>query len=455
MSEVLLSKKFRDFLRFRSASVEFLEGTTYAGKTTVGIMKFMFRVAASPKKIHVVSGLDTGTIEKNIINKELGIIDVFGSRVEYNSGGKGQYSLPHIVFRTGAEDKIIYVLGYDNKARWKKALGGQYGCLYIDEINIADMEYVREAAMRCDYLLATLNPDDPNLPVYSEYINRSRPLPEYADDAPPELLSMLSSPAMPGWVWWYFSFDHNAALTPEKRQQIISNVPAGTKIYKNKILGLRGRATGLVFSNFDRKRHVISKAEIRKRLEDDDDPFEFIAFSSGLDTAYSSQSPDTIAMIFLGITADRKVICLDERVYNNRDISEPIAPSDTVRNYIDFLERNRAEWGLARNVFIDSADQATMTELLKYRRNNACLYSFNNAYKATKIIDRINLQLGWLHTGHYLVCDHCKNHIAELELYSWQQDKDNQPEDRNDHTINASQYGWLPYVKKIGAVTGE
>ena len=159
-------------------------------------------------------------------------------------------------------------------------------------------------------------------------------------------------------------------------------------------------------------------------------------------------------MMFLGITDDRKVICLDERVYNNRDISEPIAPSDTVRNYIDFLERNRKEWGLARNVFIDSADQATMTELLKYRRNNACLYSFNNAYKATKIIDRINLQLGWLHTGHYLVCDHCKNHIAELELYSWQQDKDNQPEDRNDHTINASQYGWLPYVKQIGAVTG-
>lgn len=129
---------------------------------------------------------------------------MFGSRVEYNSGGKGQYSLPHIVFRTGAEDKIIYVLGYDNKARWKKALGGQYGCLYIDEINIADMEYVREAAMRCDYLLATLNPDDPNLPVYSEYINRSRPLPEYVDDAPTELLEMLSEPAKPGWVWWYF-----------------------------------------------------------------------------------------------------------------------------------------------------------------------------------------------------------------------------------------------------------
>ncbi|HHV51843.1 MAG TPA: terminase, partial [Clostridiales bacterium] len=177
MSEqLLLSPKYKAFLKYHEASVEFLEGTTLAGKTTIGTLKFMLKVAESPKKFHILAGLDLGTIEKNIINKELGILDVFGPLVQYNAGGKGQYSLPHIVYR----DKIIYVFGYDNKARWKKALGGQYGCLYIDEINIADMEFVREAAMRCDYMIATLNPDDPDLPIYDEYINHSRPLPEYA-----------------------------------------------------------------------------------------------------------------------------------------------------------------------------------------------------------------------------------------------------------------------------------
>jgi len=30
------------------------------------------------------------------------------------------------------------------------------------------------------------------------------------------------------------------------------------------------------------------------------------------------------------------------------------------------------------------------------------------------------------------------------------EDKNNTPEDRNDHTINASQYGWLPYKMLIG-----
>lgn len=450
MSEsLILSPKYKDFLKYK-APVEFLEGTTAAGKTTVGIVKFMFKVADSAKKIHIISGLDTGTIEKNIINKDLGILDVFGELVEYNPSGKGEYSMPHLIYRTPNGDKVVYILGYDNKARWKKALGGQYGCLYIDEINIADMEYIREASMRCDYLMATLNPDDPSLPVYEEYINHARPTDRYANDAPPDLLNMLNAEPKSGWVWWYFSFDHNAGLPQAKKEQIISMVPPGTKLYKNKILGLRGRATGLVFSNFDRSRHIVNRNQLLQAAFDK--KIRFVQFSAGLDTAYSSKSPDTISMIFQGITQDRKLIVLDERVYNNANMSNPIAPSDTVRNFIDFLERNREVWGFARQVYIDSADQATITELKKYKRQNPCLYNFNGAWKKTKIIDRINMQLGWLHTGDYLVCDTCRVHISELEAYSWAQDKDNEPEDRNDHTINASQYGFLPYVKMIGEI---
>ena len=56
---------------------------------------------------------------------------------------------------------------------------GQYGCVYIDEINTADIEFVREMSTRNEYLLATLNPDDPNLAVYKEFINRSRPIEKY------------------------------------------------------------------------------------------------------------------------------------------------------------------------------------------------------------------------------------------------------------------------------------
>jgi len=452
--ELLLSDKYKDFLKY-DAPVEFMEGTTFSGKTTVGIVKFMFKVADSPKKLHILSGLDLGTIEKNIINKDLGITDMFGSLAEYNANGRGEHSLPHIIYQTPKGTKIIYVLGYDNKSRWKKALGGQYGCVYIDEINIADMNYVREISMRCDYLLGTLNPDDPSLPIYKEYINHSRPLPEYRADAPAELNNMLDEEPKPGWVHWFFSFEHNLGLTKEKLKQIITNVPKDTKLYKNKIQGLRGRATGLIFPNFSRKHNVRSAAELKKRMADIHSPLKFMHFSCGVDTAYSQESPDTIAFIYQGITGKGQLIILDEEVYDNANLEVPLAPSDIPPRLVSFLERNRNRWGFARDVFIDNADQATITELKKYKRQHGCVYNFLNAYKKVQVIDRIHFMLGWLNVSEvkpeadYIVLDHCKEHIRELESYSWKDDK-YEPEDRNNHTIDASCYGWMPFRNKIG-----
>ena len=134
---LLLSDKYKAFLRC-DAPVEFLEGTTAAGKTTVGLFKFMLKVAESPKKLHILAAKDIGSAEKNIINKDLGILDDFGVLAEYNGNGTKEDKIPHILFHTSCGDKIVYVMGYGDRKKWQKALGGQYGCLYIDEINPAD-----------------------------------------------------------------------------------------------------------------------------------------------------------------------------------------------------------------------------------------------------------------------------------------------------------------------------
>lgn len=437
--DLVLSEKYKAFLKCQTP-VEFLEGTTAAGKTTVGIFKFMLKVAQSPKKLHILAADDTGTAEKNIINKDLGILDDFGSLVEYNGSGTKDDKIPHILFHTSSGDKTIYVLGYGNKKKWKKALGGQYGCLYIDEINTADIDFVREASMRCDYLMATLNPDDPSLDVYKEYVNCSRPLPEWADSTPQEIRDELIEEPKPGWVHWFFSFDDNAGLPEAKKRQIIQNTPKGTKIYKNKIEGLRGKATGLVFPNFGAG-HIITAAQARQ--------YSFRKFTCGLDTSYSAKSPDTIAMLFQGITTDRILITLAEKVYSNKELDQPLAPSDTALKFVEFLERCRNDWGFARDTFIDCADAATITELRKYKRLHGCIYNFVGSYKKITILDRIKLQLGWIQQGCYKVADTCPEHIREMGLYSWDETKDI-PEDRHDHTINAQQYGWIPYRNQIG-----
>lgn len=454
---IKLSEKYKDFLSCK-APVEFLEGTTYAGKTTVGAFKFILKCFASPKKLHVLAAKDTGIAEKNIINKDLGILDNFSEDlVEYRGQGSSNEKLPHLLLHGRDGDKIVYILGYSSREKWEKALGGQYGCLYIDEINTANLDFVQEAAMRCDYLMATLNPDDPALPVYEQYVNCSRPLPKWAHETPQEILDALCEEEKPGWVHWFFSFKDNLGLTDEKREQVMVSVPKGTKRYKNKILGLRGKATGLVFSNFDRKVHVVAPKDVReliKKPNGEQDEW-FTEFSAGCDTSYSSNSEDTISFAFWGFTNKGRAFKLDERVYNNKNLDTPLAPSDTVENLVDFLERNRKQWGFARTVFIDSADQATITEAAKYKARRGTVYEFEPAWKKTPIIDRIYLQLGWMaHDGEkspsYFVLNTCVNTIYELEVYSWREDKDNTPEDGHDHCINADQYAWLPWKKTIG-----
>ena len=452
--EFKLSNKYKDFLRYNKAVVEILEGTTASGKTTTGMVKFILKVMESKQKLHIISGQNLGVVEKNIINCDLGILDIFGTNVKYNPKGRGQNGLPHLSIASGDEEKIIYILGYDNAIRWKYALGGQYGCIYIDEINTAHMDYVRQTFMRCDYLMATLNPDDPDKEIYQEFINRCRPIDKYKGTAPKEIEDMLNEEHTDKWVWWYFSFDDNAGLSEKKKEQIKKSHKVGTSEYRHYILGLRGKAEGIIFDNFDEKVHCITYNQSLALIKDKSNKKQeewFVQFSAGLDTSYSKNSDDTIAMSFIGITNKRNIYLLAEEVYNNKYEKTPCAPSDIADKFFNFLEKNRGIYGFAHDTFIDSADQATITELAKYKLKNGTIYNFNSAYKGLKILDRITLQKGWFAKEQMYVVNTCKNYIKELKTYSWSDKKNKtEPEDANDHMINSVQYAWMPFKQKIG-----
>ena len=147
-----LSQKYLDFINtVDGVDADFLEGTTASGKTTVGAgVKFMRMVSRSTKKLHIIASKTTGTAEKNIIQQDNGILDLHRTARYYGNGDK-DYKIPHIKF----EDKIIFVLGYDNRDKWELVLGSQFGCVYIDEINTANIDFVREAVSYTHLTLPT------------------------------------------------------------------------------------------------------------------------------------------------------------------------------------------------------------------------------------------------------------------------------------------------------------
>lgn len=447
-----LSEKALDFITsplFPTCTADFLEGTTNSGKSTITIDgRFPNAVSASEEKYHLIVGRTKGIAARNLLQQKNGFCDVFKGQAIYYPNGNKVSSMPHVEW----EDKIIFVAGYSDKKKWQDILGGRYGVAFVDEMNIADIDFLNELSFRCDYMIGTLNPDDDRLPVYKNFINRSRPYKKYEKDVPPSIMKeLLKGVPRKGWHYWFFSFDDNLSLTPERIEKIKGDTPPGTKQYRNKVLGLRGRCEGLVFGMFKEEKNVVSKEWVKQQIENGE--IVPLYFTCGVDTAYSSKSEDTTVFIFQMITADRKCIVLDEEVLNNKGREESLSPSDIVPACVRFLDKNCREWGgHCPDVYIDNADSGTIAEFEKYRRNHwGCQYNFTECFKS-RIFERIKMQQSWIHTGHYLVCDHCTEHLTEITAYTWDDKKIDTPVPFSDHTINSAQYAFEPFKWDIGLI---
>jgi len=447
-----ISDNYMDFVT-NDSKVDVLEGTTAAGKTTIAFdIKFMYMVGKSEFKKHLIAGESIGTIESNILNCENGLLDIWGEELQYFPNGHGSIRLPHLKLN----DNIIYLCGYSDISKFKKILGGQFGVVGIDEINISNMEFIREIFLpRFQYLLATLNPDNPDKEIYTEIINRCRPIEKHKI---PEYIWTELNRSIPhkNWFYWFFTYDDNPSITPERREDLLSSLLPETREYQTKILGKRTKGTGLIF--YLKKENIITEKQAMYDNPDEQNPLKLVRkqykrFSCGVDTSYSRKSDDTFTFIYQGITNQGELIVLDERVFNNKDRAKAnlpsLSPSDIAIEIDKFFIEMNNKWGICNTIFIDSADAGTISECIKFKRNNGRSYIVVEAWKHLKIIDRINLQNGWIAKLKYLIAETCVEHIKEHNKYSWLPNKD-EPEDENDHTINGSQYGWIPYKNEIG-----
>ena len=402
------------------------EGTTASGKTTqLTLGGFMIDVMESPKKLHVLMGKTTGVVEKNIINSDTGIIDVWGSVFKYFGNGSKNYKFPHLITEGG--EKVIVIIGYDNVTSCRNILGSQFGVAFVDEGNTANIETLRELATRCDKIYFTNNPDNPDLPYFTEFVNKCVDM--TPNDTPSSIQEYLTG-ERENWHYYFFNFYDNPIMTEEKIADKKSMLDPKTKIYRNKILGERCKAVGLIFNL---EPYMLTRER----------PQNIVKYICGVDTSYSQKSDDWLTAVMCGLTADGKLIVLDAMGHNN-NTGEHWSPSDFVKKLHTWITTN---YPMCRECYIDSADQGTILEAKKIPQSRV---QYVSAYKKVPNVERINMMNGWLWDNTMMIFEpKCKPLIGEMNLYSWQEGKDI-PEDANDHFIQACEYAWLPYRDKIG-----
>lgn len=453
---IKLGDKFKDFVSLLDVQekhiyTEILEGQTSAGKTTIGIgLKFILLVSLSKKKLHLLCGYTMGKLESSIIVKENGILDIanqLGYKVEYKPNGYGDIRLAHLIVygKTRDEDRIIYCAGYSDTTKWKDILGNQYGIVAVDEANIANIDFLRELSMRRDYWMMTLNPDDPNMPIYSEFINHARPLKQYEKDYPSELLNQLySGQAKDGYIHWYFTMDDNVALSEEKKKQIIDSVPPNSKQYKNKILGLRGRSEGLVYEEFtDDKIIPIDKFKFL--------PNEMVQrVICGLDSGLNN---DATALVTMLITTAGRLLVIPSFYYLPKIGSN--ANSIQAINIAKWLDFWLPQFGInITNIVQIIGDSAAITQDLIYEINLQTPFAASPVEKKDILKDTQRVKSIIAKDDYFYIIDagyrnplnpkevlgQTDMFIVELNNKVWDLKK-NVPEDGNDHCIDAFKYG--------------
>lgn len=227
-----------------------LEGTIRSSKTVIAIQMFYWRVKISPEPLHLIAAKDYDAIRDNILEcNGLGLLHLFDD-VELVKPKIGSYYLR----MTGADGSIktIIMAGYATVKMWEKILGKTLGVELIDEVNIADKAFIDESRARqasVDHPLAiwTLNGDNPEHPIYQDYINNAKPIGKVPDSI---LNDMLPIPNKKGWIYTHWTFIDNPIMTPEKIERARGMYPIGSYYFTIKILGERGVAEGAIFAQY-------------------------------------------------------------------------------------------------------------------------------------------------------------------------------------------------------------
>lgn len=313
MSAFQFSKKSLDFIGYPSL-IDICEGTARSSKSTSMMFKLGLRVNASNYNQFFIAGNTAGAARRNLINNQNGFLDMFKGNVR--EGTNPKYG-NHLIFTdTNLREKIIYIFGFKDKSRWEAVLGSTMGGGVIDEINTADTDFIsqifRSVSSVDNYWLgATLNPDNPDKDIYSDFINKTRPLKRWMHDIPDGIIQELKTQKdiLPKAVYWHFNFNDNPTMTEAKVENYKRFYPPGSFYYNSLILGLRGVAEGAIFGKyltndfFSKQIEVVFNAnkqmmdEVEYKLKTN----QYARYSVGVDLGNNEIKKGTV-LTFTGIT---------------------------------------------------------------------------------------------------------------------------------------------------------
>lgn len=381
------------------------EGAVRSGKTVASELAWIAYITASPENRFIMSGKTQGSLFRNVIGGDYGLLAILGDIADYRVDREGNRIL---TVYTDAGKKECFCFGANDDSSYKSLTGFTAGGWYGDEINHYPRSFTEEALRRTIVSTDrrhfwTLNPDNPRHYVYTEYLDR------YAEDG------------LPGYYYWHFTLDDNQAISEARKAELRAQY-AGV-FYRRYILGERCVAEGVIYGNLLAEENVYTAATRPNGLE--------YLGQRTITTDYGTTNP----CVFLDIFDDGDTIWIDREYYwDSRKHHREKEDSE----YADDLEGFIAAYpDFPPMVIVDPSAASFQTTL---RARGMLVKDADN-----DVMDGIRRTSTLLKKRHIRVNkDACPETVKEFSSYAWNEKSallgKEEPIKVNDHAMDALRY---------------
>lgn len=393
MNSVYTAKQ-RELLRLwqknKLKRINLLEGSVSSGKTWISLVLWSFWVATSSRNGNYLMVAKTLTsLRRNCLDL---LEDLVGTANFTYSLSKKEGSL---------FGRRIYLEGVNDARAESKIRGMTLTGAYCDEVTLFTKDFFSMLLSRLRQdgakLIGTTNPDSPYHWLRTEYIER-------AEKGEIDMLTMK------------FLIEENTFL-PEEYVENAKKEHVGV-FYDRFILGEWVVANGLVYPNFDEKKHVIDYSPPKK--DEKDNGLYYISID------YGTQNPCSMGLWRL---EDGKAIRIREYYHDGRKTRSQLTDEDYYTE-LEILAGDRS----IQFVIVDPSAASFIACIKKHGR-------FSVKKGANDVLDGIRVTATLLNTGRILFDRSCTDTIKEFKTYSWDENASaDSVVKENDHAMDDIRY---------------
>lgn len=387
------SVKQREYLDSADHRWNIKTGATRSGKTYLDYFVIPKRIRARAGKdgLTLILGVTKSTIERNILEP---MRQIWGDKLV------GEINSKNIAVLFGEK---VYCLGAEKVSQVSKLRGSSIKYCYGDEVADWNEEVFEILKSRLDKPYScfdgALNPQSPH-----HWMKK-----------------FIDMPDIDIYCQQYTIFDN--PFLDRTFVESLCNEYAGSVYYKRYILGEWCLAEGLVYSMFERSKHVV-KGPV------DYDP----QHSYYISCDYGTVNPFALGLWdFDGKTA----VKINEVYYSGRDTGKRVDDEAYYRMLCDLAGEIPIE-----AVIVDPSAASFIEVIRKYGK-----YVVRGA--ENDVLDGIRTVTRYLNAGILKFHEKCKNTLMEFESYSWEGSGEDKVIKENDHAMDETRYFCYTILRRL------